>query len=920
MGPQSGENLHIDETLCKNRLLVQVGLLKEEKQVPWSRIVKWLQKMLPMYHSSDFRSLVERSVATAMRLNGEAREAFLESKVNFDFVGPICDLLGIGRSDLLEMSDFSERVECTEVTNGIVLELSNFATREKIAPTLLVLWLRNFNPQFCSDGKIEKAYQCLEKKIRKLKVDYRLHQKKGFSRKGMIDVFLQTEFNLVSNVFNAHTKRPNKKKQRLSKKSRSQKASLCKEKKEALIMDSKRIRDPVLNEVEKKVVLTNSKEQKGLCNLTVELEPPGVLHPYWAGSSSVKIGCEQPTNICCQMEKPLVKGTVVNSNDMKTEVLSLLDVSMLSLQKLWSVYGGKSHELDEVCRDLLQTQFTLMLKKDCIMKEFNDKINKIQTEPCSVIPPLHFLDCNAHFLLEVSDAIEKHIISFEREIITATGQRLGRDKNPKFSNFVNFSESASARYIRMACDVLNPTSETRHSCKRQWLIFCQLMEKPSKLAACRSNRFISYYECAASVAHHQEDILKFFAQLNNLVDSPNIIQESVKDDAGDQFIQALVCVIAVVYCKILGPYWQLLKSNVEYLNFRRYVQCLHWKLLHWAEDASSLLLPERSDSNVFRQFTLQEKNFNGVFSKCNTSPEKLYAVLIEKCLEKVVKTIADCTEAHLKDFLQGGLYNKDPSIELCLELRTCQLSHLMGEYPYGHAYPYQWKVTDRLDAIPISSRPKSTRGSPAAQTQLQFGISSKSPVKMNHSSRSKKNVTRSLPERTQRCKLGELSEMSASEEKEQAEGAFIKELEIAAIGGHAEPCISKQDTQHQLSSLVRSPVKTNNSLSESNAFPNFPEKYKRGAFSEKSTNEEKEQEQDAFMKKSVIAAVTRYGGPCISKQDVDSLLMKLDGVSYAQKRDAIRCEINYQKMVLGNRDENLNHVGFSLTDMVEKLK
>ncbi|KAL4629796.1 hypothetical protein GN956_G17127 [Arapaima gigas] len=970
-GAQSGENLLIDKKPCKNRLLVQVGLLKEDKQISWSRIVKWLQKIFPMYKSSDFRSLIERSVATATCLNGEAREAFLESDVNFEFVGPICDLLGIGRSDLLEMSDFSDRVKCTEVTNGIVLELSNFVAREKIDPVVLVSWLRNFKPKFCSDGKIQKAYKGLQKKLQRLKLDYRLHQRKGFSRKGMMDVFLQTEFNLVSNVFGVQNKRPCKQKQ-LSKKPRSRRAGLCKEENGGLIADANEIEDPLLNEVDsdKKAVFINSKEQKRMSNVTVKSQPPSVLHLFRTSGSSVKRDCDQSTKKCHEMGKPLVKGTIITPDAVKAEFLTLLDVSMLSLQKLWSVYGGKSHEANQVNRDLLQTQFTLMLKEDSIMKEFNDKINKIQTEPCSVIPPLHFIDCNAHFLLEVGDALEQQIICFEREIVTATGQRLGRDKNPMFSNFLNFSESAAARYICMACDVLNPPSETRHCCRRQWLNFCEMMQKPSKLALSHSNRFISYYECAASVAHHHEDILKFFSELNKLVDRPNIIQESVKDDANDQFIQALVCVIAIVYCKVLGPYWQLLKSNEEYLNFRRYVQCLHWKLLLWAEDASSLLVPEHSESNVFHQFPLQERSFDGIFSQCSPSPEKLYTVLIEKCLQKVMKAIADCTEAHLKDFLQGGIYNKDPSVELCLELQTCQLSHLMGEYPYGHAYTYQWKVRDDLDTAAASSSLQSAKDSPAARAQHKISLLAKCPVKLDHNSLSERNAVSSSSEKTERYKQGVFSEKSVSKENEQDRDTFKNKSEMSTFAGHGERGINKQDsdcllmkldgvsygraypyqwkitdvsgdtptssfsqsneaspvaqTQHKFSILDKSPVKMDpNSPSERSAgtsLPGRPERYKRGAFSEKSTSEEKEQEQDAFMKKSVVAAVARYGGPCTSKQDVDRLLMKLDGVSYAQKRDAIRCEINYQKMVLDNRDEKLDYVGFSLTDMVEKLK
>ena len=187
----------------------------------WGKIVKWLQNIFPMYHSSDFRSLIERSIATALSLSGDARKNFLESDVNFEYVGPICDSFGIGRMDLLEMSDFSDRAKCCEVTNGLILELSNFISREEMDVLVLVSWLRNFNPQFCSNGNIQKASKVLQTKLKKLKSDYPLYQRSRSRRNGMMETFLHAKFELLPKAEYFKTKKNSRMKKRFLKKYRN---------------------------------------------------------------------------------------------------------------------------------------------------------------------------------------------------------------------------------------------------------------------------------------------------------------------------------------------------------------------------------------------------------------------------------------------------------------------------------------------------------------------------------------------------------------------------------------------------------------------------------------------------------------------------------------------------------------------------
>ncbi|XP_023659708.1 solute carrier family 52, riboflavin transporter, member 2 isoform X2 [Paramormyrops kingsleyae] len=789
LGPQCGERLQLDGTPCKNKLLIQVGMLKEDRKVSWGSVMKWLRKIFPIYHSLDFHALIERTVETSMSLNGEARQSFLESNADFEFVGPICETAGIRRSDLLKMSDFSEQDEGIDITNGLVMELYSFILREKMDLVVLLAWLRNFNHKFCSKDNVDKTYKALKRKLLQIRPEYQLYQRNRHRSNWLRDFFLQTEFVLHSGPSSLQTKPYSAKQKRnqfFSKSTKNVKKPAAHSvfRKETSTIDQK----SVLGRDENEAPLSMTTEDELGMN-SVRSEADSVLYPDQTRNLvSVKEEHDPSSIEHCQTETHVENDTAINLNESKGEVLTLLDLFMLILQKLSSVHGVKTNEAEQVSKDLLQKHFTLMLQEDNIIREFNEKINKYQVDLCSVTPPLHFLDCNARFLLAVGEAVEQQIITFEREVCLTTGESLGRDKNPKFVNFVNFSESASTRYIRMVCDFLSPLSETKYSCGGQWLDYCQMRNKRPKLAACRSNRFISYFECATGVAHHYTDIVAFLSDLkSSSAYRTNIILESLEDDANDMFIQALVCVLAIVYCKILGPYWQLLKSSEEYVNFHRHVYNLHQKLVQWSEDASSLLLPE-SSGNIFSQFPLQESNFAEVFLHCTPTPERDLSSLIRKCLQKTVKTITDITESNLKDFLQGGTDNKHLSIEQCLELKSCQLSHLMGDYPYGHAYPYG------LTSAPAVNFAESQDTEEWNKTPLE--LSSKSPI---------------------------------------------------------------------------------------------------------------------------LAAVTRHGGPCRSKQDVDRLLMRMNQASLAQKREAVRCEINYQKMMLG-KDKDLTQVGFSLADMVTKLK
>lgn len=801
IGPQTGEGLELEETPCKNRLLIQVGLLREDNNFPWIAIVEWLKKIFPRYKTADFRRLIERGIVTTLSLGSDARFAFLESPVNFNFVGPVCDSIGVERQHLLEMRDFSERAQSIEVTNGLILELNNFVAREKVAPVIMVSWLKNFNPEYCKKGNVYKAYRVLRGRIKKIKQYCSNSETRSHRRSAALENMLQTPFELV------------------------------REKTPKFVVKKRMRRDDGYEKIKIKEEYESFEIMQG--------DGPeadrGVIK---------KVIRKELVSVCDESDRDSDASSHEDEKkDSKAEALTLLDIAMLSVQKLSSVYGEKTTACEKLSLDLLKNHYTLTCKEHPAMAEFEKKLDSLSENVC-LASPVAFLNYNANFLVGVHDAVEQQIMGFEKEIALSKGEKLGRDKLPRFKNFVNLSESATSRYIHMACDLLSPRTTGMQSYRKHWVAFCEEKKNPSKLTMNESNPFNNYFEVAAGLVHHHREIGLFISDLLSMDndDCPNVVLESVAADGEDSVVQSFVCVLAVVYCKILGPYWQLLKSGAEYSLFSRYMLCLYQKFLDWSKDPSTLLEPEEA-TNVFMQFPLQEKTFDGVFHYCgqwHTNRE-----LIRVCLKRTIKVIAAVTDEHLKDFLPGGKFSQVPSLDLSLQLASCTFSVLMAEYPLGDDNPDKKKRADK-----------------AAKQSSQKHASSES-----------------------------------SQEEDDRPGS-CNDSSDKSSGWHAKK-------------YARMGLKDEGSPPQKKAFSG-----KR----ERAVRVEQEEVEENMDRDYIIATVNRNGGPCRSQQDVDKMMLRFDGKPRVKKREAIRCEILYQKMILNNTDPHLDCIFRNCTQMVLKLK
>ncbi|XP_051728900.1 solute carrier family 52, riboflavin transporter, member 2 [Ctenopharyngodon idella] len=813
LGAHYGELLELDKKPWKNRMLVQIGLMREEQDLSWVDLIQWLQKIIPMFQSADFRSLIERNTTTALSLTGDARQNFLESDVNFEFVGPICDSIGIGRRDLLEMSDFSDRAKLTGLTNGLVLELTNFISREKLDPVVLVSWIRNFEPLFCSDGKIQKAYRLLRANLKNFRIQYRNNQRSRKRSRGLLDEFLQSPFDLAP----------------------ERDADDIEYRRVAMIKAHLRKKRHI--SVHKPTAVKEEDEPFDILQTDATVK---TLFQHEPKQMPHVIGVKREQR--SQNQQTLIQSLEDVEEDPRSDTgdsVTLLDISVLSWQKIADVYGGKNEAAKVASMDLLQNHFSAMLKEDANLRSLDDKV-KESTHP--IVPPLNFLRYICQFLFELIDVTEQQMISFGRDLVNTTGEKLGRDKHPRFQSFVNFDESAVTRYIHMATEILCPSEETNPNYRRHWLAFCLERKNPSRLPINRSNRVINYFEAAAGLIHHHEDVVLFVSDLQLLNDNSNILLESVNADANDEALQALVCVVAIVYLKVLGPFWQLLKSDGEYPLFSRYILCLYEKLLEWSQDASCLLQPE-AFLNAFLQVPMQEGTFEGVFKFCRANAENQYGTLMRACLQRMMKALAAVLEDSLKDFLPGGEYCKDQPSDIAVQMANCTFSQLMGEYPFGHGYPYE------------KTRP----------------------------------------------------------DKTQAKGC-------ASEGTEQEPASRMTTDEPTSPSVTLSPAKTIQKQQQVSKHYSMFEGANLNAAKKMKVSRLKQKAQDHIYKKMIVGAVSKYGGPCKSKQDVERLLKKLQGASHAHTREVIRCELNYQKSILGSRDKKLNHIGFSLNDMVSTLK
>ena len=109
-----------------------------------------------------------------------------------------------------------------------------------------------------------------------------------------------------------------------------------------------------------------------------------------------------------------------------------------------------------------------MTDSAAVMKLFASIFEDFLKSSWGITTQVHFLHCNAHFLLAMGSGCDKALLSIEKE----ADEPLRRDKNERLTQFSKESETATTRLIRLACDFLGPRGDEKSGCHQDWLSFC----------------------------------------------------------------------------------------------------------------------------------------------------------------------------------------------------------------------------------------------------------------------------------------------------------------------------------------------------------------------------------------------------------------------------------------------------------------
>ena len=134
--------------------------------------------------------------------------------------------------------------------------------------------------------------------------------------------------------------------------------------------------------------------------------------------------------------KALATGFIPVSTENTT---TLVDITMNLLHELSDLYSEE--QAQETFLQLLKGMSAVMSDRAAVMKSFGHALNEERRGMLQTEDELHFLYCNAHFLLGLSSACEKDLKKTEKD----SGQHLGRDRLPKFQSFKNSTESSVSR-------------------------------------------------------------------------------------------------------------------------------------------------------------------------------------------------------------------------------------------------------------------------------------------------------------------------------------------------------------------------------------------------------------------------------------------------------------------------------------------
>ena len=170
--------------------------------------------------------------------------------------------------------------------------------------------------------------------------------------------------------------------------------------------------------------------------------------------------------------------------------------------------------------------------------------------------------------------------------------------------------------------------------------YCVSVGKKSHVSSLRMNRFNNFFEGPGKLYHHYKDIIEF---LSNMRSSGPMNQklESVFEDITCEIVRALMHALGIIYYKISGPYWLLIKSDTQYVDFFYYVQKMHSSFKEWSVDSLPLLNPDIEC--VFPDFSVSK---DSVFYSLYGDAQALSEVT-KNVLQEILTGFVQVTEKQL---------------------------------------------------------------------------------------------------------------------------------------------------------------------------------------------------------------------------------------------------------------------------------
>ena len=477
------------------------------------------------------------------------------------------------------------------------------------------------------------------------------------------------------------------------------------------------------------------------------------------------------------------------SNVAVEDSTTLLDNVISMLEELsWLADEDK---IDEIHKEMLGKMFAVMSDRSSVNKSFNIKLNEYREsllKEDSV--DLQFLYCNAHFLLGLSNICEKVLGGIEKTLVEKNGHGLGRDAFSKFARFNSSGESVGARYIRTACDVLGPRGDQKNGCKQQWDAFCQEnLKMKSNVTSFRMNRFNNFFQGAAGLFSHRDHIKQFFTQYK---DDLNLKLQSVLHDNESDEVNAIIRALGIIFFVVTGPFWNMLHSEIEYVDQYKYIQKMLKKFQEWSQNSSELLTTKTC---IFPD--LQVNNDKVWDDLINDEIPR--SDLTQRVLEEIMMGFIKVTEKQLGDFLPGGKFGDEPSVEFRCKMKSCKLTNLVSEYEFGdldfsqfrrrHASLHfhsgiQMVKRNRTISKWLSSKPLHEQDS-----LLKISKEKSDTLKRKHVE-AEKSVMRKVEERLQETNR-------KKQEKEALKLDKTKTL-VSTVKKHGGPCITPADVDYLL--------------------------------------------------------------------------------------------------------------------------